>query len=653
MILSVVIVNYNVKEFLEQCLNSTLKASEGIETEIFVVDNNSVDGSQSMLQAKFANLPQLHFIFNTVNFGFGKANNQALRLCRGKYILVLNPDTLLSEDTLQKMIAFMKTDETIGAAGCKLLNADGTFQLSCRRTFPSPEVSFYKIIGLSRLFPMSKRFARYNLTYLSTEETYEIDALMGAFIFLRREILESVGLFDETFFMYGEDLDWCYRMKQVGWKIFYYPGTQIIHYKGESAKKMSFNYVVQFYEAMLIFVRKYYHSSKWFEAILVFGIYARAILAVLRRIVETLKVPVFDALLIVGSLLIGFRYKFSIYPSLFLEIALPVYVVIWMFSLMMFGLYKEKENFSIKPIFPALLIGFGVASMLNFFFKDYAFSRVGISASYLLMNGLLVGWRILVRSFFLKSFSGVMPEPRRVAIVGTEDTSIDIAIKLKSEVAKNYQIVGFIKTSSSANNTAKLPIGSLLGSLENLNEIISINRVSEVIFVSDALSNSDVLSAMTKCNGRGDVEFKIVPQGLDLMIGKGTIDELTSTVPLAEVDYNLSRPARQQSKRLADIIVALPILIFSPFLWLFGHRHIFRSLGLVIVGRRTWVGAASSETEQTKSGIFIGKRGVWSLADLRKAQSSMAEQVDIYYAKNSSLGLDLEILMKSLFKPTK
>lgn len=643
MTLSIVIVSYNVKEFLEQCLYSVLKAMQHIDGEIFVVDNNSVDGTQSMLKAKF-NAPNIHLILNKENVGFGKANNQALRLCKGEFILVLNPDTLLQEDTLEKMIAFMKTDTKIGAAGCKLLNADGTFQLSCRRSFPSPEVSLYKIIGLSRIFPKSKRFARYNLTYLSTEETYEVDALMGAFMFLRCEVIETVGMFDEAFFMYGEDLDWCYRIKQAGWKIYYHHGTQIIHYKGESAKKMSFNYVVQFYEAMLIFVRKYYASSRWFEAVLTFGIYARASLAFLRRLFARLYVPTIDALCVVASCLVGFKWKFDDYPETFLEVALPVYVVVQLLAFVSFGQYREGYAYSLKKLFPALLIGFAVSSTFNFFFKAVAFSRAGLGLSYLMLFALVFGWRMLTRVMIQQSFSGAFEPEKRVAIVGTEELSKQMAERLMKEVGKNYNVVGFIETEPSEAQT--MPV---LGSLENIDEITRINRIRELIFVSPALTNTQVLSAITRCNG-GAMDFKIVPQGMDVMIGKGAIDELASSVPLADVEFNLSHKSRQVGKRFFDLALCVGLMILSPILFIVGHKHIFKSIWEVLSNQKTWIGATESSNGYSKSGVFVGKRGVWSLWLLQKNKQAEKESLDVFYAKNSTLGLDVELLIKALLR---
>lgn len=641
MTLSVVIVSYNVKTFLEQCLQSVLKAAEGIETEIFVVDNNSVDGTEAMLMAKFSRLPNVRLIFNRENVGFSKANNQAFRACRGQYVLALNPDTLVEEDTFHKMIAFMERDPVIGAAGCKLLNADGSFQLSCRRSFPTPEVSFYKLIGLSALFPKSRRFARYNLTYLPIDATYEVDALMGAFMFMRRAALEQVGFFDESFFMYGEDLDLCYRIKQAGWKIYYYHETQIIHYKGESTKKESFNYVARFYEAMLIFVRKHYRSrhSRLFEAVLIAGIYLRASLAFLRRLIQPLAAPLLDLALIVLSIFVGFRYKFATYPAEFLGIVLPAYAAIWFSSLLAFGQYGALRRYSLKTLGLALLIGFLVNASLTFFFKQYAFSRVGLTASFLCALIFLSGWRALWRAFGLKAFSGAAIQRRRLAVVGTGAAAVEVASKLQANVSKNYEFLGYVSARDGVANE------QTLGRLANIDDIVRVNRVNELVFVSSEVSNADALAAISKCS-RSGVECKIAPSGLDVVIGKGSIEDFSAAVPLLDVELPLSRPTRQVSKRLFD----LALLPFVTLLLLIRRAKPLSDMWDVLRGKKTLVGASAANSSYSPSGIYVWRKGVWSLAELQRAKTAAErEQADLFYAKNSSLGLDVEILFKSLF----
>ncbi|MBE7173359.1 MAG: glycosyltransferase family 2 protein [Williamsia sp.] len=253
--LSVIIISYNAKYFLEQCLYAAVKACATIEAEIYVVDNASADTGIEYLQPQF---PSIHFIANTRNVGFAKANNQALQMASGEYILFLNPDTILAEDTLTTCIRFMETDREAGACGVHMIDGSGRFLPESKRGFPSPLTSFYKLAGFTALFPRSPRFARYYLGHLSEQQDGEVDVLAGAFFFTRRKILQRIGGFDEAFFMYGEDIDLSYRIQQAGYKNYYLAQTSIIHFKGESTPKRSPQAIRHFYGAMDIFVKKHY-----------------------------------------------------------------------------------------------------------------------------------------------------------------------------------------------------------------------------------------------------------------------------------------------------------------------------------------------------------------------------------------------------------
>jgi len=252
--LSVIIVSYNVRYFLEQCLLSVIKASEGIDCEIFVVDNNSVDGSCSMVKNEF---PGIKLIINHTNRGFSAANNQALQLATGRFILILNPDTIVEEDTFRKCISFMEQYPDAGAVGVRMTDGKGRFLPESKRGIPGPGTAFYKMIGLSYLFPKSKRFNKYYLGYLDEKKTTKADIIAGAFMFLRREAVRKTGLLDENFFMYGEDIDYSYRILQAGFSNYYFPGTNIIHFKGQSTSKENLNVFIAFYKAMIIFVHKH------------------------------------------------------------------------------------------------------------------------------------------------------------------------------------------------------------------------------------------------------------------------------------------------------------------------------------------------------------------------------------------------------------
>ena len=252
--LSVIIVSYNVKYHLEQCIRSVKKASEGLDADIWVVDNASSDDSVSYLESNF---PEVNFISNTENVGFSKANNQAIRQSKGEYVLLLNPDTIVAEDTLKGCVDFLDTHPQVGATGVRMLNANGTFAPESRRGLPTPFTSFCKMTGLSSLFPKSRIFGRYYMKYLDENEANPVEVLSGAFNMLRRKALDQIGLLDEDFFMYGEDIDLSYRMLIGGWQNYYLP-YNILHYKGESTEKSSFRYVHVFYNAMLIFFNKHF-----------------------------------------------------------------------------------------------------------------------------------------------------------------------------------------------------------------------------------------------------------------------------------------------------------------------------------------------------------------------------------------------------------
>ncbi|MGC9397671.1 MAG: glycosyltransferase family 2 protein [Anaerolineae bacterium] len=260
----IVIVNYNTRALLRRCLE-TVFANQGVEARVCVVDNASEDGSAAMVTEAF---PSVHLIANDENLGYPAANNQGLRFFgfgegrrgRGRYALLLNPDTELPADALTKALAFMEAHPQVGAMGPKLVRPDGSLDLACRRSFPSPEVSFYRMTGLARLFPRSRRFGRYNLTYLDPDEMTEVDAVVGAFMWVRAEAMAEVGLLDEAFFMYGEDLDWAYRIKSAGWKIYYYPEITVLHVKRAASRK-SARAQVEFWRAMEIFYHKHYAAQ--------------------------------------------------------------------------------------------------------------------------------------------------------------------------------------------------------------------------------------------------------------------------------------------------------------------------------------------------------------------------------------------------------
>lgn len=277
--LSIIIVNYNVKYFLEQCLNSILASKTDFDYEIIIVDNNSTDQSIPYLQARFSN-SCINYILNNDNPGFAKANNQAVAQTKGEYILFLNPDTVLGENTLQNVIHFYDQDKlTTGAIGVKMINGYGKFLPESKRGVPSPWVSFCRISGLQSIFPKSKIFGKYNQLYLDKNLIHQVPILAGAFMMVSREIINKIGSFDESFFMYGEDIDLSYRIEKAGYKNYYLPET-ILHYKGESTDKNDYKYIKAFHDAMQIFYKKYYlNKNKIFSRIIIKAISSKLLLS--------------------------------------------------------------------------------------------------------------------------------------------------------------------------------------------------------------------------------------------------------------------------------------------------------------------------------------------------------------------------------------
>ncbi|MEC0227963.1 glycosyltransferase family 2 protein [Paenibacillus alba] len=267
--LSILIVNYKTRDLTLACIESVITSSTSYKYEIILIDNASNDG---IIQAINEQYPQVVTIANTDNVGFSKANNQGIRVAKGRYVLLLNSDTIVQPDTMDTMLHFMDENPSVGASGCKIVLPDGSLDKACKRGFPTPSASFYYAFGFSKLFPKKPRFNQYQLGYLNPDDEYPIDSLVGAFMLIRREAIEQVGMLDEEFFMYGEDIDWCYRIKQAGWVNYYYPRTHIVHHKGASSRRKPFKIIYEFHRAMILFHNKHYrHQYSWLTNAIVYS----------------------------------------------------------------------------------------------------------------------------------------------------------------------------------------------------------------------------------------------------------------------------------------------------------------------------------------------------------------------------------------------
>jgi O-antigen biosynthesis protein len=520
MTLSIIIVNYNVRFFLEQCLNSVLNSMKNIPAEVFVVDNTSVDGSVAMVREKF---PWVKLIENQENVGFSKANNQAILQSSGKYILLLNPDTVLEEKTLEKVLGYMEQNPATGGLGVKMINGKGKFLPESKRGIPTPLTAFYKIFGLSLLFPKSEKFGKYHLSYLKTDEIHEVDVLSGAFMLLRRQTLDKIGLLDENFFMYGEDIDLSYRITLAGYKNIYYPLTTIIHYKGESTKKSSLNYVLTFYNAMLIFAQKHFASNnqKFFIGLIHTAIFIRGGLSILKRILFTIKYILLDFVLIfLGYLFLvplWASLRPAIYPAEYQIFVVPAYALLWITSIYISGGYKKAvrlRNF-IKGVGLGTILILTLYSLLS---ESYRFSRVLIllGAAWLMFAGLIS--RIGLYFFNKNWFSILDFEKHKIIVAGDYQHIEKVMDKIPALDAK-HELTGWVGTNSNIN-----PSGNYLGSIDKIEQVIKINRINDVYFCSQSLTATEIISYMHRLS-RLEVDFKIISEN-GTIIGSNTIKQL-------------------------------------------------------------------------------------------------------------------------------
>jgi hypothetical protein len=653
--LSIIIVNYNVKEFLQNLIHSIYKAAQKITFEIIVIDNASNDGSVEFIREKF---PSVKLFANDKNLGFSKANNIGLKEAKGKYILLINPDTLVSEDTFDKMIRFFQENPDAGLAGCKILNPDGTLQLACRRSFPGPWTSFCKVTGLSTLFPNSSLFARYNLTYLNEGQTYEVDAISGSFMMFPKEIYEKVGGLDEQFFMYGEDLDFCYRVQKAGFKVLYVHSTQIIHYKGESTRRSSLDETKIFYSAMQLFVKKHLSGSFLVEIILQAAIIIRKMFAFLGKRKLTLLAVVLDFLFYNLTLLLSektyifYKPHWGGFPHLSFPIVYTLPALVHIFITGITGNYKRDE-FSVIRNFGAIIISFFFVTTMSFFFKEFAYSRGVIIFTYFILFFSLSIWRILIKVIFGSSINKSGFRNKRTLIVGVNEHASSVAHKLTVNHTDLHNVIGLI---SITNKEVGQNIDGLkvLGSIEYINKVIQENKITEIIFSSEELSYNQMMAIAAKSH-KENVEFKIIGKNLDFLVGKASVSILEDT-PIIEFDYNISSPLKKFIKRTFDITLSTIVLFFIyPFIYLTLHmrnrqtefQKIILKVPEVISGRCSLVGPVDNKNSNE---LYLGKKGLTGLWYIENSEGKDSEKLDLYYAKNQNIWLDIEILGKTLNK---
>ncbi len=646
--LSVIIVNYNVKYFLEQCLHAVMKAIHKIEAEVIVVDNNSADGSVQMIAEKF---PQVRLIANTINSGFAKANNQAIKLSSARYILLLNPDTVVQEDTFSKCVSYMDAHEKAGCLGVKMIDGKGNFLPESKRSLPTPMVAFYKVFGLSSLFPRSRRFGKYHLGYLSRDEIHEVDVISGAFMFIRRSALEKTGLLDEDFFMYGEDIDLSYRFKLAGFENIYYPATEIIHYKGESTRKSSINYVLVFYRAMIIFARKHFRQStfRYYSFFIHLAIYFRAGLSIFTRFLTNIITPLLDGIAVYAGywflLPLWERSRFGdrgYYPPEYLHIAVPAYILIWIIAIYLSTGYERKIKLFdlLRGVLSGSLFILVVYALLP---ESWRFSRalILIGTFWVLISTISI--RYLLNTTNRKVFSfEILKRKKRIIIVGNNQESNRVYSIIK-QTQVLPELIGFV-------NPGDVRISQdYIGHLGQIEDIAKVNQADELIFCAADMSSRDIIRTMLKFSD-SEVEFKIAPPQSLSVIGSNSND---TAGELYVLHFNtLSRTQNRRRKRYFDILISMVLLAAYPVL-LFFVRNPLNFLGnlvAILLGRASWVGYYRSTGGEHPELPRI-KPGVLTPCDMQQNVNfspDNIEQINLSYAKDYQIMYDLRIILSNI-----
>jgi O-antigen biosynthesis protein len=632
---------------LEQALHSVRKAVKGMDAEIFVVDNNSVDGSCEMVKRTF---PEVKLIENKDNPGFSKANNQAIRKAKGDYILLLNPDTVVEEDCFEKVCAYMDATPTAGALGVKMIDGKGHFLPESKRGLPTPQVAFYKMFGFASLFPKSKRFGRYHLGFLNKDEIHEVDVLAGAFMLLRKKTLDEIGLLDEDYFMYGEDIDLSYRITKAGYKNYYFPHTTIIHYKGESTKKASVNYVFVFYRAMIIFAQKHYSQkhAQLFSVLINTAIYGRASIALVFRMISSTYMWLLDVLLLfAGTKLIAIQYaqyKFettSAYADQIVNINSLLYALLWTGGLYAAGAYHKRVN--LMNIGKGLLLGtLAITVFYAFAGESYRFSRaiilLGSFAALLCVYVL----RLASYTFMHKRLSLTLDSSVKTVIVGNQEEVARVQHLLVHSKAKS-EYLGYVSVDDEAVQNE-----NYLGNEKQLAEIVELFKVEEIIFCSKDLSTQHIMQWMYTIS-RPDVHFKIVPEESVFIIGSNSKDEPGDFYTL-EINLALNTPNQLRKKRFLDVAVAVLLIPVAPVLLLFMKQRANFILNIfkVLLGEKTWVGYTPSGNIDVLPKLKPNVLHTVTKSASEKLNEVTIQKMNFMYAKEYSIEKDLSILLSSL-----
>jgi O-antigen biosynthesis protein len=638
--LSVIIVNYNVKHFLEQCLYSVRQALKKTSGEIIVIDNCSSDNSLAYLQPDF---PDVRFVANKENLGFARACNQGWKMSSGRFVLFLNPDTILPEDCFEACIRFFDQHPEAGALGSKMLDGSGAFLKESKRAFPSPLTSLYKLFGLSKLFPRSAHFSRYHLGHLDENKNNEVDVLAGAYMMIKKEVLDQVGGFDERFFMYGEDVDLSYRIQKSGQKNFYFAGSPIIHFKGESTRKGSMNYVRMFYSAMSLFVRKHYggRQAGFFNSLIHLAIWFRAALSASGQFIRRIGLPLIDAVLILFSFwFIKEGWSQYVRPEIQYEnrllwMAIPGFTLLYLVTAYYAGLYDKWYRWGelIRSTAVATIILLAAYSLLP---EQFRFSRAivlfGAVLAFILISTLRY---LLIKAGTISSEKN--KEAHTTFVVAGSVSEYKEVIQLLEEAGFRQQVLGRVAVETS-DTTA-------IGHISQLPALAASLPFREVIFCQGALSFSAIIEAIRGLP-RG-VTARIHATHSHSVVGSDSKDSSGEAVS-KENGYQLADPYYRRLKRGVDVLAAIIGLAGFPLLLFLIRKPggFLMNIFKVLLARNTWIGYTG-----LAEGLPVIRKGILGCNGLPPHQSVQLSaeslyRADYWYAHDYTPSSDIKLIFR-------
>ncbi len=608
--------------------------------EVLVIDNKSTDNSIAYLQPRF---PSVRFLENSENIGFARACNQGMQSSTGDYVLFLNPDTILPEDCLRNCLGFLDSRPEAGALGIRMTDGSGRFLKESKRSFPSPLTSLFKLFGLSQLFPKSRTFSRYHLGHLDEHENHEVDVLAGAFMMVRREVLVKTGGFDEIFFMYGEDVDLSFRIQKLGYKNYYFADSSIIHFKGESTKKGSMNYVRMFYKAMSLFVRKHYARNKagTFNLLIHVAIWIRAGLSALSQFIRKVGLPLIDAGLILVSfwalknIWSGYVKTNTQYQSSLLWVAFPAFTVVYLITAYYAGLYDRwyRRSELLQSTLVATIVLLAGYALLP---EQYRFSRgiilFGAMLAFLLIS--ILRW-ILIETNVLTSGKH-RKEHATTLVVGTI-AEYEEAIQLMKDAGYGQKVLGRVAVTQEETGT--------IGYWKKIALLYRSVPFREIIFCAGTISFKEIIETLPSLNPH--LQVKIHAKGSTSIVGSDSKDSSGEALS-RENGCKLASPYNRRLKRLVDICVSLLGILGFPILLFLVKKPLrfFAHCLEVLVAQKTWVGYSTGGTNLpplrrsilSSNGMPIGVR--------QELPAESLQMMDYWYARDYEISSDLKLIAR-------